>query len=179
MTKGSEDRVEGARMDTHHDCQGFTTARKLAHAFLQFHKAEWSPLSIAGCTPGEIRVLFCLRKNASSGLVEMRVSDISRLMRVTSPTITQMVKGLEAQHLVERRSDPSDRRVVYVRLTEHGNLVTVKATEDMGYSVRGLVAFLGEEKSEQLAELLSEVARYFQEKAGDAPRAPWNGDAEA
>lgn len=36
--------------------------------------------------------------------------------------------------------------------------------------------YLGEEQSNQLAELLSKVYRYYNEKAASADHSPWNGD---
>jgi hypothetical protein len=39
--------------------------------------------------------------------------------------------------------------------------------------------YLGEEQSNQLAELLSKVFRYFNEKAASADKALWNGDEVA
>jgi len=167
-------------MVTHTDnsAQINSTAQKLFRAFMQFGKAQWHQRSIAGCTPGEIRVLFCIRRGVKPDAPDIKVSEISKLLHVTSPTVTQLLKGLEANALVERHIDPADRRAVGIVLTKKGELVTVQATDAFSSSLQGLVEYLGEEQSNQLAELLSRVIRYYSEKAASEYHSPWNGEEE-
>jgi DNA-binding MarR family transcriptional regulator len=141
------------------------TAQKLMRAFIQFRKAEWHQRTVAGCSPSEIRVLFCLKRNTQPDAAILKVSEISKLLHVTPPTVTQIIKNLEASGLIERTGDPSDRRVVGITLTKKGDLVTVQATDAFATSLRGLIEYLGEEQSNQLAELLTRVVRYYREKA--------------
>src|SRR6266487_5483779 len=103
------------------------TAQKLLRSFMQFSKAEWHKQTVAGCKPSGIRVLFCIKKGMNPDTPEMKVSDISKLLHVTSPTVTQLIKGLEANGLVERNIDPTDRRAVGIKLTEKGEMVTQQA----------------------------------------------------
>ena len=154
-------------------------AQKLLRAFMQFHKAEWHQRSIAGCKPSEIRVLFCIKKSVKPDTPEIKVSEISKLLQVTSPTITQLLKGLEAHGLIERHIDPADRRAVGITLTEKGEKVTQQAAEAFSASLHGLIEYLGEEQSNQLAELLTKVSRYYSEKAATDNYSYWNGDEVA
>jgi hypothetical protein len=41
-----------------------------------------------------------------------------------------------------------------------------------------LIEYLGEEQSNQLAELLTQVSHYFNEKAASVQYSPWNGNEE-
>jgi len=141
-----------------------STEQKLMRAFMQFNKAGWRHRSVAGYKPSEIWVLFCIRKGVNPDTPEMKVSDISKLLHVTSPTVTQLIKGLEANGLVERNIDPTDRRAVGIKLTQKGEMVTKKARDTFLASFHGLVEYLGEEQSNQLVELLSKVFVYFNEK---------------
>src|SRR5256712_4739000 len=148
-----------------------TTAQRLAQsvrqfnkAFMQFNRTELHQ-SFAGCKPSEFGVLFIIKNGAKSESREMKVSEISKLLHVTSPTITQLLKGLEANGLVTRHIDPTDRRAVGIALTEKGEMVTQQAADAFSASFEGLVEYLGEEQSYQLAELLSKVFRYFKENA--------------
>ena len=109
-----------------------------------------------------------------SDTAEMKVSEISKQLHVTSPTVTQLVNGLEANGLIKRNSDPVDRRAVGITLTEKGERVTEQAAEAFSASIQGLIEFLGEEQSNQLTELLSKVFRYYNEQAGSS--AYGNGD---
>jgi DNA-binding MarR family transcriptional regulator len=154
-------------------------AQKLLKAFMQFHKAQWHQRSVAGCKPSEIRVLFCIKKSVKPDTPEIKVSEISKLLQVTSPTITQLLKGLEANGLIERHIDPADRRAVGITLTEKGERVTEQAAEAFSASLHGLIEYLGEEQSNQLAELLSRVSRYYNEKAANENYSCWNGDEVA
>ncbi len=155
------------------------TAQKLLRAFMQFNKVEWHQRSIAGCTLSEIRALFCIRRGTKPDTSEMKVSEISKQLHVTSPSITQLLKGLEANGLIERRIDPTDRRAVGITLTKKGEMVTQQAADAFNASFEGLMEYLGEEQSNQLAELLARVFRYFKENAAGANNTTWNGDEVA
>ena len=155
-----------------------STAQKLFRAFMQFHKIGWHQGSIAGCKPSEIRVLFCIKKGLKLDTPEMKVSEISKQLHVTSPTITQVLKSLEANGLIERHIDPTDRRAVGIILTKKGEMVTQQAVDAFSASLNGLIEYLGEEQSDQLAELLSQVFRYYNEKAASENYSYWNGDKE-
>jgi len=153
-------------------------AQKLMKTFMQFNKVEWHQRSIAGCTPSEIRLLFCIRKGAKSDTPEIKVSEISKLLHVTSPTITQLLNGLEANGLVERHMNPADRRAVGVMLTQKGEMVTQQAADAFSASIHGLIEYLGEEQSNQLADLLSRAFGYYNEKAASVNHSYWRGDVE-
>ncbi len=141
------------------------TTQKLMRALIQFRQAAWHERMVAGCTPSEIRVLFCIKRAMKPDASQLKVSEISKLLHVTPPTVTQTIKSLEASGLVERTSDPSDRRVVGITLTKKGDLVVVQAADTFASSLHGLMEYLGEEQSNQLAELLTKVVRYYREKA--------------
>src|SRR5437764_2122847 len=127
------------------------TEQKLLRAFMQFKKAEWHQRSIEGCTPSEIRVMFCIKKSVKPDTNEIKVSEISKHLHVTAPSITQLLKGLEAHELIERRVDPTDRRAVGIQLTQKGERVTQKAEEAFFATFHDLIDYLGEEQSNQLA----------------------------
>lgn len=110
---------------------------------------------------------------------EMKVSEISKQLHVTSPTITQLLNSLEANGLIERHSDVIDRRAVGITLTGKGEIVTQQAADAFLASLNGLVEYLGEEQSTQLAELLFKVFRYFNERGASLYHTQWNREEEA
>ena len=83
------------------------------------------------------------REDAASGLSSARLSALSVLVfggartlgelaaaeQVRPPTMTRIVRGLEADGLVGRKSDPGDGRVVRVHATAKGNRVLQRARE--------------------------------------------------
>jgi len=153
-------------------------AHKLLASFIQFDKIEWHQRSFMGYKPSEIKLLFCVKKCTATGLPEMKVSEISKILRVTSPTVTQLVKSLEANGLIERNIDPSDRRAVGIKLTAKGDMVTNKAGQAFSATMHGLAEYLGPEQSNQFAELLSKVFEYFNQHHGNLTPAYGSGDTK-
>lgn len=137
------------------------TAQKLLQSFMQFKKTGWHNKKIAGFNPSEFRVLATIQRCANKKNTEMKVSEISQLLEVTPPTITQIVNILEKNDLIERSVDPEDRRAVKIKLTPAGIEATESARKAFGETFLGLIDYLGEDESEQLAGLLSKVHDYF------------------
>ena len=158
------------------DIRTNSTAQKLMRAFMLFGRAEWHQRTVAGCKPSEVKVLMCVRKGIKPDSSDMKVSEISKRLHVTSPTITQLIKGLEANGLIERHVDQTDRRAVGIKLTEQGEIVTQQAIESFSSSINGLIEYLGEEDSNQLADLLYKVTAYYSEKAASENYSYWHGD---
>jgi DNA-binding MarR family transcriptional regulator len=147
--------------------------QRLLQALDQFHRTRWhDQATVGGCKPSEIRVLFCIKNGAKPG-APMKVSEISKQMHVTSPTITQLLNSLEPNGLVERQIDPDDRRSVGIKLTVKGEWVTERAWEGFLTTLRGLIEYLGEEDSEQLADLLFKMLRYIEEKQASVNQSHW------
>ena len=143
-------------------------------SFMQLHKAGWHEHAVAGCTPSEIKVLFCVAKGMRHNNAIITVSEISKILQVTSPTVTQILKKLETNGFVERRADDVDRRVVRITLTEKGQDVVRQAREEFHASIEGLIEYLGEEQCNQLADNLSKVFQYYQEKAANEHYIDWS-----
>ncbi len=139
------------------------TSQKLLHAFMQFRKTGWHDKKIAGYNPSEFKVLATIEHGANKHQTEMKVSEISQQLKVTPPTVTQIINTLEKDGLVERTIDPNDRRAVKIKLTPKGLKAAQKAREAFTETFLGLIDYLGEEESEQLADLLSKVHQYFQQ----------------
>ena len=154
-----------------------TIAQKLIKAFIQFNRMGWHQRSLEGQRHSEFKVLMCIRRGMDHHPEhEINVSDISKMLHVTSPTITQLLKGLEANGLVERNPDPNDRRMVGITLTPKGAEVTQKALDSFEASFHDLVEYLGEAESEHLAELLAKVSVYFSQQEAKMHESQWSGD---
>ncbi len=156
------------------------TEQRLLRMLMEFRKLRWHQPSIVGYKPSEIKVLVCIKKGKNMHGPEINVSEISKRLRVTSPTITQLLNGLEAHGLITRHIDPTDRRSISLTLTDKGELVAQQAMDMFLESMRGLINYLGEEQTNQLIDLLSTTFCYFQEKNADmAAYEHWNGEEEA
>lgn len=137
------------------------TAQRLLHAVVQFRRFHGKPHTIGGLTRGELMILFCVDDGTTPGEIGLKVSEIGNRLVIAAPTATQQINTLESQGFVERSVDPGDRRVVRVRLTEKGAMITDQAKAEFLAAFRGLAEFLGEEESNQLADLLTKASGYF------------------
>lgn len=138
--------------------------QQLKSSFTRFAKAEWRQKSVRGLNRSELRLLFCIMANTDEGNPKIKVSDISKKLLVTTPTVTQLIKKLIADGLVERTVDPDDRRSVGIELTPKGEEIAKEADELFNQHLGGLVEHLGEEQSRNLADLLSKAYNYYNER---------------
>ena len=162
------------------DLHTHPTAQRLLQSLMSFRRAGLHQHTIAGYKPSEIRLLFSLRKGIRPECMGMgtTVSEISKRLHVTSPSVTQLLKGLEANGLVERHTDPADRRSVSITLTEKGIAVTQQAMDAFSDSIIGLIEYMGEDQSNQLAELLLKASQYFDVKSANINRSYWSDEVE-
>lgn len=130
-----------------------------------------------GHKPSEMTLLITIARRSREGDEGLKVSEISRFMGLTPPTVTQLINSLEAKQMVERLPDANDRRVVRIKLTEQGGIITRRAKEHMNAALNRLVDYLGEDESNQLAELLLKVHRFIEDNPPpNLDRLQMNGD---
>ena len=84
----------------------------------------------------------------------VRMSDISRCLMVSKPAATQAINQLVDQGMVERYSDPGDRRVVMIRPTEKGKKCFAEEMDRRMDAIDRAVERIGEDNAEKLTELL-------------------------
>jgi DNA-binding MarR family transcriptional regulator len=138
------------------------TARKLLDVLVRFRRHGWQQEALGGLTRGEVGTLFHIWKAGEGDEAGAKVSDISSLMNVAPPSVTQQLNSLEKQGYIERKMDKEDRRVVRVSLTSAGQNMLKQASDDFLTSITGLVNYLGEQDSLLLADLLARMSNYFQ-----------------
>lgn len=142
--------------------------------FVLFSKTHWAPPKVGDLTPGEGSMLMHLHMIQAGHCHGIpcahgaRVKEISRMLRVAPPSVTQQVNTLETRGYLVRQMDPRDRRAVRVLLTDKGEQAVQDTVAAFQGKVDNLIAYLGEEKSEQLIGLLQEVYEYFKFQSGRA-----------
>ena len=151
-----------------------TTAARLMELFILFSKTHWAPPRVGDLTPGEGSMLMHLHRMQAGrchGVPSAhgaRVKEISRMLRVAPPSVTQQVNTLETRGYLIREMDPRDRRAVRVLLTDKGEQAVRDTVAAFQGKIDNLITYLGEEKSEQLIGLLQEVYEYFKFRAGES-----------
>jgi len=135
----------------------------LIGAFQQFSKMNWQKKTLWGLKPSELRVLITIKFGMErGGRKSQTVSDLSKQLKVTSPTITQMVNSLIAQGYAVRTTDSQDRRISEITLTDKGDHVADMAVAKTRETFKGMIDHLGKEQSDDLMLLLNKVYGYFE-----------------
>lgn len=99
-------------------------------------KVSGSALSDAGLTLPQYRVLVFL------AIRERPANHVASLLGVTPSTVTAVVDGLVSRSLVERRTDPGDRRRVVLALTAAGHYAVSQGDQVVGEALDRLLARL-------------------------------------
>ena len=120
-----------------------------------------------------------LRQHANDGLTPTLLSAIGTIgrrgpitlgklaaqERVSPPMITKLVVRLEAQGLVARTTDPADRRVSWVALTETGEAWLAEARARRNQWLAHRLSTLTTEDMDMLAASLPVIERLLQPEA--------------
>jgi DNA-binding MarR family transcriptional regulator len=135
---------------------------RLAHDFMQvisqIRRINFNSEATKKVRESEFRLLMVMHHSDSD---EIKVSDLSTKMRITPAGVTHMTNSLERKGYIERLADPSDRRVVLVKLTNEGKAIIKEMKEDFLETLMNLISFLGERDSKNLLKLLLKSVSYF------------------
>lgn len=115
-------------------------------------RARRSAFAEHGLDAGEFDVLAALRRAGPP--YEESPGRLGSVTMVTSGTMTARLAKLEDRGLVQRRTDPSDRRGVIVALTDSGRHLVGDALTGLLERERALLAPLPPEQQRSLADLL-------------------------
>ena len=91
----------------------------LLELVLQLHGKFRSSLETIRVTPLQAGVLLFLRRHA-----EANMTNAAAALRVRPPTLTDVVKDLVRKRWVTKRRSVTDTRVVHLRLSRRGKLLT-------------------------------------------------------
>jgi DNA-binding MarR family transcriptional regulator len=111
-------------------------------AFQGFLRVTHKQLVDLGLTAARFDLLSVLVRSRRGDLCTpgVRQSQIRRMLGVTAPVVTRMVRALEGLGLVQRwREQFGDRRQVRVQLTEAGEKCILKARKVMLPAVKRMV----------------------------------------
>ena len=110
-----------------------------------------------------------------------RVTDLAVVEGVTQPSMTALVSGLERAGLVERRADPTDRRVALVALTAQGTDYMEARRQASVEAFVQLIDKLAPEQADALTDAvpaLRQLLRLDEERRDPTPRPGPGGSAE-
>jgi len=131
----------------------FQKAMDLVHKKVNSEVIEKLP---AGITPPQIMMLFRLYK-----LGLCKLSQLAECLEVKPSSITVMIDRLEKSGYVARQSDPNDRRIVLVQLTDKGHEVLKETGKLRDQALEPLVKDLTEAELVTLVETFEKITSKF------------------
>ncbi len=137
--------------------------QRLLSSFFRFMHTPWHLVPAPGLTRIETGILISIERNQSKGK-PLRVRDLSKIMRVSSPTMTQHINSLEEQGFVRREQSKDDRREVLLVLTDKGSEELAAHRSAMDQNIRDLIGTIGADGAEMLYKLLSKTSDFYFEK---------------
>jgi len=102
-----------------------------------------------GLTMPQVRVLFILAEEG-----DQTTGDLAERLNVSPPTMTGIADRLVRQGLIERTSDPADRRVVRLTLSPEGVRVTAEHSEAGRAYLTAILDAMPREQVEALTDAL-------------------------
>jgi len=116
-------------------------------------------LKSSGISMQQAYALTFLHYNAPS-----KISEICEHMMVSAAATSQMVDRLEKQNLVTRISEPGDRRVRNVVLTEQGQRFVLQGIEARRGWVKKVPSELNRDQLDQISSALQLLISVYQER---------------
>jgi DNA-binding MarR family transcriptional regulator len=123
----------------------------LARAHHRFHERADEVLKPFGIQIRQFGALTRLADGASSQ------RELADRLQVSTPVVVELVDGLEAAGLVERRRDPADRRLNALHVTGGGRDVLQRATAVLLAANEDLTRPIGEDGDRELRSLLRKL----------------------
>jgi DNA-binding MarR family transcriptional regulator len=134
------------------DAADETLAESFWSVARQLRETSQETLAPWDITPSHLRALRVLRRHGP-----MRLSGLSDHLHIAARSATEVVDGLEAQGLVERRPDPGDRRATLVEVTEHGASVLDAIRAARGTEAERAFGRLSPADRDDLARILRQL----------------------
>ena len=88
-------------------------------------------------------------------------SQLASSMKTTTGRVSTLLSALEKKGQITRESDPDDRRVVHVNLTEAGRERAERQRESMREAICWIFSQMGERRAREFVELTEEFTTYM------------------
>lgn len=109
-------------------------------------------MDLSGVTSGLTRIHFRLMTLLS--VRDMTVTELSTLSLVPKSQMTRLIDQLVGLSIVERKSHPTDRRVINVALTKQGSRLLTEVKKQVRDAMRKNLSILTPDELAQMARAL-------------------------
>jgi DNA-binding MarR family transcriptional regulator len=114
--------------------------------------------STTGLTPSQVSALAVVSVHGP-----LTLGALAEHERVAPPSITKLITKLEADGLVNRTVDPTDRRVTHVSATKAGHDLIAESRRRKTTWLAGRIRKLAPEDQDRLAAALDVLERLYQD----------------
>ncbi len=125
------------------------------------HVRHHAPSPEPPLSPPHLHLLFMIGHGKDDGI---SVKELAERSSVTPGAITQFVDALVDKDLVARESDPSDRRIVRLKLTELAKNQLKKFRKEHLKSMSRIFDALNNDEIKQLIKLFTKLDTYHEMK---------------
>jgi DNA-binding MarR family transcriptional regulator len=100
-----------------------------------------------------LKTIWCMSEEEE----KVTISSLSEQLEITKPAVSQIINSLEDKGFVERITTKIDRRLVYVRLTENGQVFLEKNYRAFLDGMNLVFAKMGEKDAGELLRLITKL----------------------
>lgn len=138
---------------------------QLSGALHRLARVRYS-LPMGGLPMGEFFMLQLIQRREGTGTDRRKVyvSQLTQCTHVSAPAVSRTLRRLEGKGLVQRQTDPEDRRTTYVVLTGDGLALLEVCRQQMEELGRRVAARMGSEELSALAAQLDRLTDTVQEE---------------
>ena len=136
-------------------------ANELALTFINFKKLGLKKRSESGLRQSEFILLTVLAQLDKENSGAVKTTDLSSHMQITPAAVTHIVKVLVKKKLVQRLTDPSDRRLVLIKPSQEGMELVNTVKNRVLKKCEELTELLGQKDSRELVRLLTLTLDFF------------------
>ena len=127
---------------------------KLLDAWLNLTSTLWNTRLVTSMTFNEAHVLGILLRHGSSES-PMTATDLIRRTRLLKSQMNKILTTLEKQNYISRERAETDKRLIYIRLTENGKAAYLHEHKNVESILDALVNRLGVERAAHLTKEIS------------------------
>ena len=118
-------------------------------------KAVWKDM---GLSHAQMSMLYLLHYHKRSN-----VKQISEYLGITKSAVTQLMEPLADKKLIDRRTDPADRRIVHLSLSVKGKTTLKKMARHKFAGLRARLKTLSDDELRRLSEICRKLSADIEE----------------
>lgn len=107
-----------------------------------------------------IEKIYCLMKQCGNNN-ELAVSDLVEYTGLSPQAVSRMLRGLEAEGLIERKSSPDDHRRILIRITKTGEEKRLACQTIVVQYLEDVIEEFGTDNLKKVNELNVQLLRAF------------------